>query len=97
MEEMVEKEQVNYDSALTSLQTETKEFQDKKEKLETELIGLRKDEDEKKSKMDIAEGQVNILKSNEQKVRGVCILLLSFVFSRKRIHSMYYCAANSHG
>lgn len=67
MEEIVEKEQVNYDSALTSLQTETKEFQDKKEKLETELIGLRKDEDEKKSKMDIAEGQVNILKSNEQK------------------------------
>ena len=76
MEEIVEKEQVNYDSALTSLQTETKEFQDKKEKLETELIGLRKDEDEKKSKMDIAEGQVNILKSNEQKVRGDCILIL---------------------
>ena len=41
MAETVEKEQTNYDEALATLQAETQEFQDKKEKLETELITLQ--------------------------------------------------------
>ena len=66
-EGQVDEEQRKYDVALENLKTETQEFQDKKEKLETQLIGLQKDENEKESKLNVAQSEVDILRSNEEK------------------------------
>ena len=49
---------------------ETQVFQDQKEKLETELIGFTKIENEKESNLNIAQGEVDVLTQNEQKEKS---------------------------
>ena len=66
----VTEEQQSYDKALESLKVETQVFQDQKEKLETELIGFTKIENEKESNLNIAQGEVDVLTQNEQKEKS---------------------------
>jgi structural maintenance of chromosome 4 len=67
LEAKVEDEQKKYDEALESLRAETQEFQDKKEQLETKLIGLQKDENEKESKYSVAKNEIDLMRSTEQR------------------------------
>ena len=52
---------------MESLRAETQEFQDKKEKLETKLIDLQKDENEKESKYNVAKNEIDLMRSTEQR------------------------------
>ena len=63
-------EQEAYDKALESLKAETQVFQDQKEKLETELIGFTKVENEKEANLNLAQGEVDVLTQNEQKEKA---------------------------
>jgi len=63
----VAEEQETYDKALESLKAETQVFQDQKEKLETELIGFTKIENEKEANLNIAQGEADVLTQNEEK------------------------------
>ena len=70
LERTAEEEQKKYDDAWANVQEETKVYQDEKEKLETELIGLRKDVNEKESALRIAQSKLAIIESNEQKEKA---------------------------
>lgn len=66
-EEKRKKEEAIYHKAMASLNSETQQLQDEKEKYETELIGLRKTVDETKSALDIAQSELDIYLSTEKK------------------------------
>lgn len=55
------------DKALKDLQAETQEFQDKKEQLETQLMSLQKNENDKQALYDVAKSELDLLKSTEMK------------------------------
>jgi hypothetical protein len=67
LEDQLEEEQKRYDEALVGLRAETQEFTDQKEKLETKLIELQKDENEKEAKYNVAKSEMDLMKSSEQK------------------------------
>lgn len=67
LEGQLVEEKKKYDVALEGLKAETQEFQDKKEQLETQLIGLQKDENEKESRYNVSKNELDLLKSTEQK------------------------------
>ena len=52
---------------MVGLRAETQEFTDKKEKLETKLIELQKDENEKEAKYNVAKSEMDLMRSTEQK------------------------------
>lgn len=71
-EAQAEEEQDRYDRAVENLRKETQVFQDQKEKLETELIDFKKVENEKESRLNYAQSELDHLTSVE--VREQCKL-----------------------
>ncbi|XP_054270748.1 structural maintenance of chromosomes protein 4 isoform X2 [Macrosteles quadrilineatus] len=64
------KEQEEVSRVLASLQEETRELQDQKDKLQAELSGLKQTVDQARSKHDLAESEMKIYLSNEQKEKS---------------------------
>ncbi|XP_076044466.1 structural maintenance of chromosomes 4-like protein gluon [Oratosquilla oratoria] len=60
LEEEAKKEEEAYHVAMQSLNSETQQLQDEKEKYETQLIDLKKTENETKSVLDIAQSELDI-------------------------------------
>ena len=60
-------EEEKYDKAAENLRSETQEYQDEKEKLEAKLVGLRKEVDEKDSVLKLAQDELNLAKSKEER------------------------------
>ena len=69
-EAQIESEQKRYEEAIEKLKTETREFQEQKEVLETELIKYTKDENEHLSLLDIATSEIEVLTGKEEKEKG---------------------------
>ena len=67
LEGRVVEEDKNYELAMTSLKAETQVFQDEREKHGGRLVGLRKGVDETQSVLTIAQNELNIYTSAEQK------------------------------
>jgi structural maintenance of chromosome 4 len=63
----IDKEQKHYEEAIQKLKTETREFQEQKEGLETELIKYTKDENESLSLLNIAASELEVLTGKEEK------------------------------
>lgn len=66
LEEKRKKEEEAYHKAMTTLNSETQQLQDEKAKYETQLIDLRKEVDETKSVVDIAQSELDIYQSTER-------------------------------
>ncbi len=62
-----EDDQKRYDEALEEVKKETQAYQEEKEPLETQLIGLKKNVNEKSSALKLAQSELNLMLSNEQK------------------------------
>ncbi|XP_069937057.1 structural maintenance of chromosomes protein 4-like, partial [Cherax quadricarinatus] len=60
------KEETAYHEVISTLNSETQQLQDEKTKFETCLVDLRKEVDEAKSALDIAQCELNIYQSTEQ-------------------------------
>jgi len=65
--EKMEKEEENYATAMKTLSAETKQYQDDKEKYESQLIGLRKVVNETESVVTLAQNELTLYQSAEQK------------------------------
>merc|ERR1719319_218072 len=63
----MEKEEENYATAMKTLSAETKQYQDDKEKYESQLIGLRKVVNETESVVTLAQNELTLYQSAEQK------------------------------
>ncbi len=62
-----EEDQKKYDLAMEEVTKETQAFQDEKEPLETKLIDLRKNENEKKEALKLKQSELDLLNSKEAK------------------------------
>ncbi len=60
-------EQKKYEKALESLSLETKEFQEQKDKLETQLVGLKKSEHDTEAQYNVAKSELDLMMSTQQK------------------------------
>jgi len=67
LESRVVDEDANYEKAMASLKAETQVFQDEREKHGKRLLGLRKGVDETQSSLTVAQNELNIYTSSEQK------------------------------
>jgi len=67
LEKKVVEEEANYEKAMTTLKSETQEFQDEREKYASKLIGLKKACDETQSVLTIEQNKLSIYTSAEQK------------------------------
>ncbi|XP_021916758.1 structural maintenance of chromosomes protein 4 isoform X2 [Zootermopsis nevadensis] len=65
----LDKEKADMEKAMAGLRAETQELQDSKEKLQTQLIALKKTVDETKSAYDVAKAELDLYMSTEQKER----------------------------
>ncbi len=65
-----EEDQKKYDEALAEVQKETQKYQDEKEPLETELIELRKNVNDKNSALTLAQAEKDRLNSKEEKAKA---------------------------
>ncbi|KAK8749380.1 hypothetical protein OTU49_015814 [Cherax quadricarinatus] len=66
LENVRKKEETAYHKVMSTLNSETQQLQDEKAKFETQLIDLRKEVDEAKSALDIAQCELDIYQSTER-------------------------------
>jgi hypothetical protein len=68
LEVQCEEEQKKYDKAVKVIHEETKEYQDQRDVFATKLIDLKKDVNQRESDLRLAENELNLINSGEQKV-----------------------------